>query len=48
VISKKKIIEPTEAARGREVVWSHPAFARKCVFVRNSKEIICVSLAEGK
>jgi outer membrane protein assembly factor BamB len=48
VISKKKIIEPVEAARGREVVWSHPAFARKCVFVRNDKEIICVSLAEGK
>jgi hypothetical protein len=48
VISKKKIIEPAEAARGREVVWSHPAFARQCVFVRNDKEIICVPLAEEK
>jgi hypothetical protein len=27
------------------VVWSHPAFAGKCVFVRNDKEIICVSMA---
>jgi outer membrane protein assembly factor BamB len=48
VLSKKTIIEPAEEARGRTVVWSHPAFARKCVFVRNEKEIICVSLAEEK
>lgn len=46
VISKAKVIEPVEKARGREVVWSHPAFARKCVFVRNDKEMVCVSLAE--
>jgi outer membrane protein assembly factor BamB len=45
VISKKKIIEPIEEARGRTVVWCHPAFANKCVYVRNDKEMICVSLA---
>ncbi len=46
IISKAKVIDPVEKARGREVVWSHPAFARKCVFVRNDKEMVCVSLAE--
>jgi len=33
-----------ENARGRDVVWSHPAFAQKSFFARNQKEIICVSL----
>ncbi|MFO0844670.1 MAG: PQQ-binding-like beta-propeller repeat protein [Gemmataceae bacterium] len=45
VISKAKVIEPVEEARGRKVVWSHPAFANKCVYLRNDKEMVCVSLA---
>ena len=28
------------------VVWSHPAFANKCVYLRNDKELICISLAK--
>jgi outer membrane protein assembly factor BamB len=44
-ISRAKILEPTTDAFGRKVVWSHPAFAQKCVFARNDKEIVCVSLA---
>jgi len=44
-ISKAKILEPTNASFGRDVVWSHPAFANKCMFARNDKEIVCVSLA---
>ena len=32
-------------ARGRLVVWSHPAFANKCVYARNDHEMVCVSLA---
>jgi outer membrane protein assembly factor BamB len=50
-ISRAKILEPTGTAFGRKVVWSHPAFAHQCVFARNDKEIVCVSLAanqEGK
>lgn len=43
-ISRAKIITPTQPNSGRDVVWSHPAYANKCVFVRNDKEIICVSL----
>jgi outer membrane protein assembly factor BamB len=45
-LDRAHIIEPVLAARGREVVWSHPAFAHRCVFVRNDKEIVCVSLAK--
>lgn len=44
-ISRAKLLEPTGAAFGRKVVWSHPAYANKCGFFRNDKEIICVSLA---
>jgi outer membrane protein assembly factor BamB len=44
-VGRAKILEPTNNAFGRDVVWSHPAFANKCVFARNDKEIVCVSLA---
>ncbi len=45
-LSRAKILEPTSNAFNRAVVWSHPAFADKCCFARNDKEIVCVSLAE--
>lgn len=44
-LSRCHILEPTGDAFGRGVVWSHPAFAHKCVFARNDKELVCVSLA---
>jgi outer membrane protein assembly factor BamB len=45
-IDRAKVIEPTNVSFGNaQVVWSHPAFANKCMFVRNDKEVICVSLA---
>jgi hypothetical protein len=44
-VSRWKMLEPTGATFGRQYVWSHPAFAEKCVFARNDKEIVCVSLA---
>jgi len=47
-IDRTHLLDPTLFSRGREVVWSHPAFANRCVFVRNDKEIICVSLAKEK
>lgn len=43
-IDRTKIIDQTNNAFGRQVVWCPPAFAHKCVFVRNDKECICVSL----
>ncbi|WP_254506571.1 outer membrane protein assembly factor BamB family protein [Anatilimnocola floriformis] len=44
-LSRFHVIKPTSEAFGREVVWSHPAFANKCLFARNDEEIVCVSLA---
>ena len=44
-VSRWKMLEPTGAAFGRDVWWSHPAFANKCVFARNDQELVCVSLA---
>ena len=44
-IGRMKILEPTQQAGRRKVVWSHPAFAGRCIFARNDKEIVCVDLA---
>jgi outer membrane protein assembly factor BamB len=44
-VSRAHLLEPTGTAFGRPVVWSHPAFAGRCVFARNDKELVCVSLA---
>ncbi len=44
-VSRAKLLDPTGAAFGRKVLWTHPAFANKCVFVRNDKELACYSLA---
>ena len=41
-IDRTKVIEPTNVAFGRDVVWSMPAFANKKVFIRNDDEIICL------
>ena len=46
IAGRWQLLDPTSSSFGRKVVWSHPAFARKCVFARNDKEIICVSLAK--
>jgi outer membrane protein assembly factor BamB len=43
-IDRAHVIEPTLFSRGRDVVWTHPAFANGCMVVRNDQEIICVSL----
>jgi len=45
-ISRAKVLEPTNEAFGRPVVWAAPAFAMKSAFVRNDKELIRVNLAE--
>jgi outer membrane protein assembly factor BamB len=44
-ISRAKVLDACGTAFNRKVVWSHPAFANKCAFLRNDKEIVCVSLA---
>ena len=45
-ISRANLIEPTHrVVGGRKLVWSHPAFANRSVYLRNDKEIRCYSLA---
>ncbi len=44
-IDRAKVIEPSNFAFGREVVWSMPAFAGRCAFIRNDNQLICVNLA---
>lgn len=39
------VVEPTNTAMGRQVVWSHPAYAGRTAFIRNDKEIVAVDLA---
>lgn len=43
-ISRAKLIEPTRKQHPRGVVWTHPAFANKHVFIRNDRELVCASL----
>jgi outer membrane protein assembly factor BamB len=47
-LSRAHILEPSNRFPGRMVVWSHPAFANRRMYARNDKEIVCVSLAEGR
>jgi len=37
--------EPTESTRGRDVLWCHPAFADRKMWVHNGKELVCLDLA---
>lgn len=43
--SRAKLLEPLSKSEGRNVLWSHPAFAHKCIFARNDKQIVCYKLA---
>ncbi len=43
-LGRAKLVEATESARGRTIVWSHPAFANGRVYVRNNQELVCASL----
>jgi len=45
-VSRTHLLDPDNGMAGRPVIWVHPAFANKCIYVRNDKEIIGVSLAK--
>ncbi|MEM8735699.1 MAG: PQQ-binding-like beta-propeller repeat protein [Planctomycetota bacterium] len=45
-LGRDQLLEPVGECFGRDVVWSHPAFANKCIYARNDKEIVCYSLAK--
>ncbi|MEM9351642.1 MAG: PQQ-binding-like beta-propeller repeat protein [Planctomycetota bacterium] len=46
-IDRAKVIEPTNNAFGRDVVWCMPAFANRRVYVRNDAECVCVELSRN-
>jgi outer membrane protein assembly factor BamB len=46
LVSRAKLLEPMENTRGRNLLWCHPAFANRRMYVHNSKELICVDLAK--
>ena len=43
-LGRQSILKATNGSMGRDVVWTHPAFAEGAAFVRNDQEIVCVSL----
>jgi outer membrane protein assembly factor BamB len=43
--SRVHLLEPTGDGFGRKVLWSHPAFAHRCIYARNDKKLACFSLA---
>ena len=43
-LGRTHLLEPTNECFGRSVVWTHPAFANGCCFVRNDEELVCISL----
>jgi outer membrane protein assembly factor BamB len=46
--SRAHLLDATSTGFGRDVLWSHPAFANRNIYLRNDKEIISVSLAADK
>ena len=46
-LSRAHVIDPSNTAFNRDVVWCAPAFAGKRFYVRNDKECVCVDLAAG-
>jgi len=44
-LGRQHVLEPTNEAFGRPVVWSGPAFSDRAVFMRNDKELVKVDLS---
>lgn len=40
------VLDPTSEAFGRQVVWTHPAYANQTGFFRNDKELVAVDLGQ--
>jgi outer membrane protein assembly factor BamB len=47
-ISRYHLLEPTADFGSRKMAWVPPAYANRCVFARNDKELVCASLAAAK
>ena len=47
-IDRAHLIDPTHDVAGRTLVWSHPAFANRSIYLRNDGEIRCYSLSSSE
>jgi outer membrane protein assembly factor BamB len=47
-ISRTHLLDPTNTDARRPALWSHPAYANKCVYWRNDKELVCAEMSEGR
>jgi outer membrane protein assembly factor BamB len=45
-IDRSKVIQQSNTAFGRKVVWSAPAFANRRAYIRNDDECICIDMAK--
>ncbi len=45
-LGRMHVLEPTQFAKGHQVLWSHPAYANRTAYIRNDKEIVAVDLAK--
>jgi outer membrane protein assembly factor BamB len=45
-LGRFQVLEPTAECFGRDVVWSHPAYADRTAYIRNDKEIVAVDLSK--
>jgi hypothetical protein len=44
-MGRQHVLEPTNEAYGRPVVWSGPAYAGKAAYLRNDKELVKIDLS---
>src|SRR5262249_2198427 len=45
-LGRTLLVEPTAGYRpAGPLTWAHPAYANRCVFARNDRELVCASLA---
>jgi outer membrane protein assembly factor BamB len=45
-VSRTHLLDPTNTDAHRPALWSHPAYANKCVYWRNDKELVCAEMAQ--
>ncbi len=43
-VSRTHLLDPVNIDAGRPIVWSPPAYAGKCIFWRNDKELVCAEM----
>jgi len=45
LLAKTHLCDPDMPVANRKVIWSHPAFANRCIYVRSNSELMAFSLA---